>query len=108
MASIVTTYDLPPQEQMEVYYEKVKGWISTILKQPGLKEFRAYRNPFRTTPQVMSLTEFDSLESCLKYVKSEVYDTMASELGALGVTNASVQLWDTSPAIPEPLKPSSG
>ncbi len=108
MALIITVWDLPPAEQIEAYNKRSKSWVSTVLKQPGLKEFRAYRNPYRTTPEVMVHTEFDSLASCLKYIESEDYATINSEMQALGCTNLSVQLWGASPIVPEPLKPPGG
>ncbi len=67
MALSILSWDLPPAEQIETYNEKAHTeWIPTVLKQPGVKEFRAYRNPYHTTPQVVVHTEFDSLASWLK------------------------------------------
>lgn len=109
MALSIMTWDLPPEEQMETYNEKARtAWIPTILKQPGLKELCAYRNPYRTTPQIMVHTEWDSLASWLKYLESEDYATFAADLRAVGCTNISAQVWGASPVIPEPLKPPSG
>ena len=108
MALGVMTWDLPLGEQMEAYNGKTRGWITTVLKQTGVKEFRAYRNPQHTSPQVMVHTEFDSLESWLKWVGSEEYATIMSELRAVGCTNITAEVWGTSPVVPEPLKPPSG
>lgn len=112
MALIAINWDLPPEERMESYRnrifftdEKNTAWTARLLKQRGFKELRAYRNPFRTTPQALVLCEFDSLESCMEYIVSENYTTFISELRKFGCTNISVQLWGTSPMIPEPLKP---
>ena len=112
MALIAIHWDLPPDENMGLYKNRIflsdeesASWITTMMKQPGFKELRAFRNPFRTTPQTLVLCEFDSLESCMKYVESENYSRLLSELRKVGCTNISAQLWGTSPMIPEPLKP---
>jgi heme-degrading monooxygenase HmoA len=105
---MISTWDLPPKEQIEAYNEKAGTWLATTLKQPGLKQWRAFRNPFMTTPEVMVISEFDSLASCLKWVESDDYAAVVGEMRAAGCTNAAVQLWGTSPLAPEPLKPPSG
>lgn len=107
MALGVLSWDLPPAERMEAYNEGAKVWISTVLKQPGVKEFRAYRNFYRTTPHVMTHTEFDSLESWLNFLKSDDYAAIVNDMLALGCTNLSAEVWDVSPVAPEPLKPTN-
>ena len=107
MAMVIMTYDLPTEDQIGAYNAWAKEVIPAILGQPGLREFRAYRNPFLVTPEVMTCLGFDSLTSCLKYVESEFYATNAAKTKALGCRNFSVQLWATSPFTPEPLKPPS-
>ncbi len=111
MALLTINWDLPPKEKMGKYKSKAfltnetrPSWIKNIMKQQGFKELRAYRNPFRTTPQVLVLCEFDNLESCLKYIESEDYALLHSELLDVGCTNITAQFWGTSPVIPEPLK----
>jgi len=109
MALSILSYDLPSPEQIETYNEKARTkWIPIVLKQPGVKEFRAYRNPYRTMPQVATHTEFDSLASWLKFVESEDFAAIMAGLRAAGCTNLSTEVWDTSPVAPEPLKPPSG
>ena len=106
MALSILSWDLPPAEQIETYNEKARtSWIPSVLKQPGVKDFRAYRNPYQTSPQVMIHTEFDSLASWLKWVESEDYAAVVSDLRAVGCTNISAQVWGASPVLPEPLKP---
>ena len=111
MALITLNWDLPPVEKMEKYKrkafltdEKRPSWITNVMKQKGFRELRAYRNPFHTTPQALVLCEFDNLESCLKYIESEDYAKLQSELREVGCTNISAQFWGTSPMVPEPLK----
>ena len=111
MALITITWDLPPEDRMSHYKQRVfltdensMAWIPRILKQKGFKEIRSYRNPLRTTPQVLVLCEFDTLEAGMEYIQSDHYASFMSELREVGCTNISVQLWGTSPMIPEPLK----
>lgn len=108
MALIVITWDLPPAEQIDSYNEKSSSWISMVLNQPELGQFRGYRNAFRTTPMAMIHLEFDSLASCLKFIESEDYALLEYEMRASGVTNMGVQLWSPSPVIPQPLSPTNG
>ena len=106
MALGILAWDLPPAEKTEAYNQKTRNWISIVLKQPGVKEFRAYRNPLGTTPQVVTHVEFDSIESWLRFLKSEGYASILADLRALGCTNLSAEVWDASPVAPEPLRPS--
>lgn len=109
MALGILGWDLPPAEQIETYNEKARtAWIPSVLKAPGVKEFRAYRNPLHTTPQVVVHVELDSLASWLKWIESEDYATIVADLRAVGCTNISAQVWGASPIVPEPLKPPSG
>ena len=106
MALGIVSWDLPPAEQLEKYSEKSRNhWIPTLLKQPGVKEYRVYRNPFHTTPQVTGHLEFDKMESWLKFIESKDYAEIISGLRSMGCTNLSAEVWDASPIIPEPLKP---
>lgn len=109
MALSIISWDLPPEEQMATYNEKARTeWTPGVLRQPGVKEFRAYRNPHRTTPEVAVHVEWDNLTSWLKYVESEDYAKIVSGLRSVGCTNLSTEVWGASPVIPEPLKPSTG
>jgi quinol monooxygenase YgiN len=108
MALIIATFDLPPREKMDAFREKGREWVDTVLKMPGIKEFRAYRNIYYTSPHVMLHEDFDSLESCLKFIKSKEYYAHIADIRALGVTNLSVQMWEVAPDYTVPLKPSKG
>lgn len=106
MALAIVTWDLPPQEKMAAYEEKARtDWIPTVVRQPGVKEFRGLRNALRTSPHVMSITEYDSLASALKFIETEDFARVMEGLRAAGCTNITVQLWDVSPVIPEPIRP---
>jgi heme-degrading monooxygenase HmoA len=85
MALSVHTYALPPEDQIDAYNEMAKANISTLLKQPGAKEIRAYRNPFGTTPQIMVCMEWDSLASFVTFLESDDWATIASKNAACGL-----------------------
>ena len=106
MALGILAWDLPPAEKTNEYLQTTRKWIATVLKQPGVKEFRAYRNPLRVTPQIITFTEFDSMDSWLAFIQSDDYTGIVTDLRALGCTNISAEVWDVSPVVPEPLKPS--
>ncbi len=108
MALGILAWDLPPAENLDAYVEGTKNWIATVLKQPGVKEFRAYRNPLKVTPQIITYTEFDSMASWLAFIQSEAYAGIVADMRAVGCTNITAEVWDASPLVPQPLKPPSG
>ncbi len=106
MALYISAWDLPmDEENLKAYNEKAKDWIKMVLSQPGVKEFRGYREPLGNSPTVMIHIEFDSLESIIKYVKSEDSKKSTDEMLKLGCSNFINEMWDGSPLIPEPLRP---
>ena len=100
------TWDLPPKDQLAAYAQKAQNeCVPMILKQPGIKEFRAYRNPQNMTPQVIALHEFEDYESAQQFSTSEAGARMLAEMRDIGCANFTVQIWDRSPLIPDPLRP---
>jgi heme-degrading monooxygenase HmoA len=83
------------------------AWANNILKEAGVIEFRAYRNPAKVTPQVMVSVEFDSIEAAEKFANSDAHSKNLDGLKELGIHHFSTQLWDTSPVVPVPLKPAA-
>jgi heme-degrading monooxygenase HmoA len=109
MALAIFTWDLPSGERVQVYEAKAHTeWIQNVLQQPGVTEVRAYRNPHHTTPQVMIHIEFDSLAAWQEFLTSERYGELMFDLRAVGCTHMTVQVWDTSPLLPQPVRPSAG
>ena len=108
MALGILSWDLPPADKLEAYTEATKTWIGLVLRQPGVKEFRAYRNPLGVTPQVITHAEWDSMASWLKFTQSDDYAFIVADIRAKGCTNLAAEVWDASPVVPEPLKPPSG
>jgi len=106
MALYISSWDIPTDEALiKKYREKSKGWAALVLGQPGVKEFRAYRDPLKNSPSVMIQVEFDNLESLIKYVKSEAYNRVTIEMINLGCSGFVNEMWGASPLMPEPLRP---
>ena len=106
MALYMTAWDIPTDEALlNEYNVKSKEWVAMIMRQPGVKEFRAYRDPLRNSPDVMVHIEFDSLESVIKYLKSDDCNKATSEMIELGCSGFVNEMWDASPLVPEPIRP---
>ncbi|GIU99006.1 MAG: hypothetical protein KatS3mg014_0622 [Actinomycetota bacterium] len=106
MAMAIVSWDLPPRELMGAYEERARtDWVPTVLRQPGVEEFRALRNAFRTSPQAMTITVYDSLAAALRFPGTEDFARVMEDMRAAGCTNVTMQLWDVSPLVPEPLRP---
>ena len=101
MVMLAITWDLPPAEQMQDYTERSRRWVSVIMSQQGVVQFRGYRNPYRTSPMAMINVEFDDLASCFSFINSDDYMMIYDEMRSLGATDCGVQVWTTSPATPQ-------
>lgn len=104
MAIEIVTWDLPPEDRKEEYLEKSREWVTTILSYEGAMQFRVFRNPFHTTPQVLAFSEFDTLENLMKFITSADNEAMSEGMKALGCTNFTVEIWDASKVMPDPFK----
>ena len=107
MALQVMSWDLPVAlERPKAYGEKTKtDWIPTILKQPGVQEFRGYRNPNMVSSEVIIHIKFDSMSSLIQYLASEDVHRILADLKASGATNLATEIWDASPIVPDQLRP---
>lgn len=106
MAHVIITWDLPSQPtQLEEYKARSKGWIDSVLSQAGIVEWRGLRNPLGTTPQVLSMAEYNNLASARSAAESAEFAAIFAELRSTGCTNLTMQVWDKSPIAPEPLRP---
>ena len=103
MVLFVMTWDLPThREQLTVYSNKARNdWIPTVLSHPGVEEFRTFRNPMESTPQVMVTIEFDSLDSWRAFVESDDNRRIMREVRIIGATNLTAQVWVPSNITPE-------
>lgn len=104
MAAVVTTYTLPSSpELLKQYAAKVPGWIDTALSTPGAKEFRAYRST--DGKEVMTFCEQEFVILAEKFLASDKYKTLRSEMEKLGCSNYQVRTWDMSPLQAQPVRP---
>ena len=104
MAAVVTTYTLPSSpELLKQYAAKVPGWIDTALSVPGVKEFRAYRST--DGKEVMTFCEEEFVILAEKFLASDKYKTLRSEIEKAGCSNYHVRTWDMSPLQAQPVRP---
>jgi heme-degrading monooxygenase HmoA len=104
MPLLVHTWDLPfTKADMEWYRERGGEWVPTVLRQPGVVEFRAYRNPTLSSPQVMVHSQFATMADLQRWMASDEYRRIMGELRGCG--NISVAVWDDSPVVPHARRP---
>jgi hypothetical protein len=102
MVQQVMTYDLALGVDQQAYQAWAKSTVGTMMRQPGLVEFRAYRNMLGT-PQVRTTTEWQSLADYEKFSLG-AWQPLEAELRTMA-THIRVELWGPSPLVPEPLRP---
>lgn len=106
MALGIMNWNLPASGPTEGYMQRAQSsWIPTVLAQAGVTEFRAYRNPHGDHLHVMVETEFDNLDHLNAWVNSDEYAQLKIELAEHGATEISDQVWDASPVVPQPIRP---
>ena len=108
MALGVMTWKLPATGPSDQYAERAKtSWVPTVLAQPGVKEFRAYRVLGEGFLMARTETEFSSLEHAQQWLNSAEFARIKGELAEHGAMEISAETWDASPLIPDPLRPPS-
>jgi hypothetical protein len=104
MPVVVTTYTLPSiPDLLKQYAAKAPGWIDTALSASGAKEFRAYRST--DGKEVMTLVEQESVALAERFLASDKYKTLRSEMEKVGCSNYHVRTWDKSPLQAQPVRP---
>ena len=103
MIEVNKTYDLLPGIDQQAYGQAAQEMIRMMLQAPGIIEFRANRNMLGS-PQVRITTLWETLADWAKFAESAERYALESELLAF-TTNINVQLWGSSPVVPEPLRP---
>lgn len=95
MVLYMMQWDLPTQKaNLDIYANKARNdWIPLTLSHKGVQQFRNFRNPLETTPQVAVAIEFDSLDSWRSYIESRDYMRIMREQRILGCHNFSNQVW---------------
>jgi hypothetical protein len=77
--------------------ESIPHWLSV----PGMKEFRAYREP--GSLKVLVEMEFESMEAWGKAFDSQKTKEVSNKFASF-THDLKWNLWDKSPMVPEPLK----
>jgi hypothetical protein len=109
MALLIHTWDIPPDPTGREEYRLIgQEAIIIVLRQPGVRELRAYRNPLRATPQVMVQIEFDTDEALQRYLDSHTYGEILRDFIRVGCRNIRSEVWAASPLVPRPLDPGDG
>jgi heme-degrading monooxygenase HmoA len=96
-------WDLLPDLDQQAYEGWAKKTIGTMLKSPGIIEFRANRN-ILGSPQVGTTVLWQTLADWAKFAESAENQKIQSELYKFA-TNVKIELWGPSPVVPEPLRP---
>ncbi len=96
------TYDLVPGVDQEAYVAWAKKTVASILKQPGIIEFRANRNVLGS-PQIRTTSVWRSGPDWFSYADGP-WKASEAELRRFA-TNIRVELWGPSVLVPEPLRP---
>jgi hypothetical protein len=99
------SFDLLPNVDMKAYGEWVKKTVASVAKQPGMIEFRANRN-IVGAPQIRTASVWQSLGDWSKFTEGSDWQSMLAELHGFA-TNVKVDLWGSSPVMPEPVRPAS-
>jgi len=97
------TYDLLPGVDLKAYSAWAKRTVETMIKQPGVVEFRANRNVLGN-PQVRVSVTWKSLVDWGRFAESDAWRSLEAELHGFA-TNVKVELWGPSPILAEPVRP---
>ncbi len=98
-----TRYDFLPGIDQKAWAEFAKNAIATIMKAPGLIEYRANHN-LLGLPQVRTTIVWQSLGDWAKFTESKDWATIESQRRTF-LTNIHVEIWGPSPLAPKPLRP---
>jgi heme-degrading monooxygenase HmoA len=100
---VVQKYDLLPGVDQEAYAELMKKVIAALLRAPGLVEIDARRN-LLGSPQVRATSVWQSLADWEATREHEELVALEVE-SRRHVTNMSVEIWEPSPLLTQPLRP---
>jgi heme-degrading monooxygenase HmoA len=103
MIEVNTTYEILPNTNQQAYGEFAKKAIGTILKAPGLIEFRANRN-LLGSPLVRTTSVFRTLSDWAGFAETDEWRELDAEFRTF-VTDLRVEIWGPSPVLPEPIRP---
>ena len=104
MAYIMLQYDRPTDvRNWSAYNDRVKGWIARLLELPGAVSLMAYRSADGSSPNIIGLLEFRSLDYARSAASSAQAKAILDELRSVGA-HAKVLLLERSPYTPTPIR----
>ena len=104
MTYIMLQYDRPADvRNWGAYNDRVKGWIARLLERPGAVSLMAYRAADGSSPGIIGMLEFRSLDHPGSAASSEQAKAVLEELRSVGA-NGRVAFFERSPYTPTPLQ----
>jgi hypothetical protein len=104
VAYIMLHYDRPTDvRNWQDYNGRVKGWISRLLDLPGAVSLMAYRNADGSSPNIIGLLEFRSMEYARSAASSAQAKAVLEELRSVGA-DAKVLILERSPYTPTAIR----
>ena len=104
MAYIMLQYDRPTDvKNWNAYNGRVKGWIARLLVLPGAVSLMAYRTPDGSSPNIIAMLEFRTLDYAKSAASLKQTATILDELRSVGA-HAKVLLLERSPYTPTPIR----
>ena len=104
MAYIMLQYDRPTDvRNWNDYNGRVKGWIARMLALPGALSLMAYRTVDGSSPNIVALLEFRTLDDARSAASSNQTQMVLDELRSVGA-DAKPLLLERSPYTPTPIR----
>jgi hypothetical protein len=104
MAYIMLQYDRPTDvRNWKEYNDRVRGWIDRLLALPGAVSLIAYRTADGSSPNIIGVLEFRSLDVARTAASSPQAQAILEELRSVGAY-AKVLLLERSPYTPTPIR----
>jgi len=104
MAYMMLLYDRPHDvKNWAAYNDRVRGWIARLLALPGAVSLMAYRTADGTSPNIIGMLEFRSLDNARDAAASAQAKTILEELRSVGAY-ATVLILERSPYTPTPIR----
>ena len=104
MAYIMLQYDRPADvRNWSAYNDRVKGWIARLLELPGAVSLMAYRAADGSSPAIIGMLEFRSLDDAKSAASSEKARAILDELRSVGAY-ATVVIVERSPYTLTPIR----
>ena len=104
MAYIMLQYDRPTDvRNWNDYNGRVKGWIARLLALPGAVSLMAYRSSDGSSPNIIAMLEFRTLDDSRSAASSQQAKAILDELRSVGAY-AKVHLLERSFYTPTPIR----